>query len=139
MLFIQVSCIFALFLYSEVKGHEFDRCSVGHQKIEGMWVNMNLTDFENNSPKKNEILRTKAFMKGKYPAFRITNNGNEVNFGKTRDNVWRIIYFPIDDFDAFEQPCFLKLDVITFTENHFNEIHFVLKSKLFLISYQFFL
>lgn len=140
MLFKQVACILAVLAYShfEVEGQEFDRCSVGHQKIEGMWVNMNLTDFENNTPKKNEILRTKAFMKGKYPAFWITNNGNELNFGKTRDNVWRIIYFPVDDFESFEDPCFQKLDTITFSENSFNEIHFILRSKLFgLCSYQF--
>lgn len=132
MLFKQITSICALLIYchlSEVEGYEYDRCSVGHQKVEGMWVNMNLSDFENNFPKNNEIVRTKAFMMGKYPAFRITNNGNEVNFGKTRDNVWRIIYFPVEDFDSFENPCFLKLDALTFTENSFNEMHFILKSK----------
>lgn len=132
MLFKQVACICALLLvYSQLgKGHDFDRCSVGHQESEKMWVSMNLSDFENHNPKKTEIIRTKAYVKGKFPAFRVKNNESEVHFGKTRDNVWRIMYLSDDSLQ--EDPCFLKLEEITFLENTFNEVHFILKSKLFL-------
>lgn len=140
MLFNQVACIFAFLIYiQKAESYDVDTCSVGYQKIDGMWVDMNLTEFENHIPKKNEILRTKAFLKGKFPAFRITNNGNEINFGKTRDNVWRIIHFPVDDFESFDEPCFTKLATITFSEHRYNEVHFVLRSKFFFFILTYFL
>lgn len=80
-----VFCVFAAFLVSfqSIKGHPFDRCSIGHQEKDGMWFGINSSELFQNFPKVNEILRTKAFLKGTSPAFKVINNGNEVIFGNS--------------------------------------------------------
>lgn len=41
-----------------------------------------MSDFKCNLPKFNEVLRTKAYFKGGFPSFRITNDENSIYFGK---------------------------------------------------------
>lgn len=89
--FLLIAPVFAL--PNEIN---FDDYQFGSTYGNSTKVKYSLSDFENNSPKSGEIIRTKIYIQHNYPLIMITNSFNEIVFGKYFNTLFfKIIFLTI--------------------------------------------
>ncbi|KAL5291882.1 hypothetical protein ACFFRR_010950 [Megaselia abdita] len=115
--------VYFLVIIASVHGGLYDGCSLGFQGTD-----IPLRDLENNAPKSNELVRTKAFFETK-PSFNIVkpNGEEEFYFGNFENFTTYAIYETRKDFLHNTNPIEVTRNV--FGERYFTEVDFVLKKN----------
>lgn len=139
-LFICVGTL--IFLLTLTDASRYERCSVG-----GKLKELNLGELENNSPKRNELIRTKLYFDASGSYIKISNSSNQIVFGEilSKNIIPSNFYSQILDnwhgnkiFKVFKSQsdyasqinqCSTKEIVPAFYEKTFVEFEMILESK----------
>lgn len=144
-IFIILPILFVLII-----GGKFDDCRVVETLGTTKLLELNISKFENNAPKKDEFLRMKTYFKSEKPTFGVRNSGHKILFGKIiRKQYFKLktifcflaeyrkssksaaIYKTHADYIKNEEFCVSKGDLNVFSEGQFVEIDFILESMFF--------
>ncbi|KAL5279272.1 hypothetical protein ACFFRR_003703 [Megaselia abdita] len=109
---------------------DFEGCRVGFQNRTSHLFKTKLADYEHNEAKKDEVIRVKAFFKGKDPAFYFQrNNTNGIAFGIF--NGMLATYRNFEDYHGNMNPCSINPMEDAFPEDKFTEVDFIVTQKGF--------
>lgn len=109
-------------------------CTVASDVELGLIETFKFESFEMNVPKKNELLRTKAYFRGQSPTIIIQNGFLDgVTFGKVNNLTTFGMYDKYSDYTAVRQvPRISKGNVKTFSNNYFTELDIVFTKGMYL-------
>uniref|UniRef100_T1H404 Farnesoic acid O-methyl transferase domain-containing protein n=1 Tax=Megaselia scalaris TaxID=36166 RepID=T1H404_MEGSC len=129
-IFIILPILFVLII-----GGKFDDCRVVETLGTTKLLELNISKFENNAPKKDEFLRMKTYFKSEKPTFGVRNSGHKILFAEYRkSSKSAAIYKTHADYIKNEEFCVSKGDLNVFSEGQFVEIDFILeKTGLFTV------
>ncbi|KAL5279443.1 hypothetical protein ACFFRR_003825 [Megaselia abdita] len=122
MFLCEISIFVFLAFCSTAFGTRFDRCSVGSKNDEIMV----LSDLENNSPKNNELLRSKCFLRAR-SYLKISQDTKEIVFGDYMNGQNYAIFKTWNDYYKNRYP--IDVTRYDFSEKPFTEVDFILKKN----------
>ncbi|KAL5291867.1 hypothetical protein ACFFRR_010942 [Megaselia abdita] len=122
-LFVYLVIIFTFYSII-VQAGRYDGCSIGLDKESFL-----LNELENNSPKNNEVVRSKGYFIST-PCFLITQeNGNEIYFGIYRNEAIFAIYENFKDYTHGMNPKYFTTNITDFDGKNFMEVDIILKKN----------
>ncbi|KAL5276977.1 hypothetical protein ACFFRR_002279 [Megaselia abdita] len=137
----QVLFVIGLLSVSIVNIHgsqDLEGCNVGTTHDDSNMRTFFFKNFENNSPKKEELLRLKLYFNGKAPAVSIAENEKQLVFGYNHKNPNQFgIYLTHEDWMSAENPCHSEMVKDTFSQEEYTEVDVVLQKdgRFFVIVY----